>query len=63
MSREKFDAIDTDGDGFITAAELKASLEGEESGVTEDQMATIVGLADDDGDQKISPEEYENLLG
>jgi hypothetical protein len=31
--------------------------------VTDEQMSTIVGMADDDGDQKISPEEYEALLG
>ncbi len=62
MSKEDFDAIDTDDDGFITANELKASLEGT-SGVTDEQMATIVELADADGDQKISAEEYEKLLG
>jgi Ca2+-binding EF-hand superfamily protein len=62
VSKEKFDEIDTDGDGVITASELKASLEGT-SGVSDDNIAAIVQMADDDGDQQISFDEYEKLLG
>jgi len=62
MSKEAFDAIDTDGDGFITAAEMKASLS-DQSGVSDDNVATIVQMADEDGDQKITFDEYEKLLG
>jgi len=62
VSKEKFDEIDTDGDGVITASELKASLEGT-SGVSDDHIAAIVQMADDDGDQQISFDEYEKLLG
>jgi Ca2+-binding EF-hand superfamily protein len=62
VSKEKFDAIDTYGDGFITATELKASLEGT-TGVSDEDIATIVQMADDNADQQISFDEYEKLLG
>jgi Ca2+-binding EF-hand superfamily protein len=62
MSREKFDEIDADGDGFVTASELKASL-ADQTGVSDENIETIVAMADDDGDQKITFEEYEKLLG
>ena len=55
MSKEDFDAIDTDGDGYITASEMLTSLG---SKVTDEEIVTIVTMADDDGDQKISYEEY-----
>ena len=55
MSKEDFDAIDTDGDGYITASEMLTAL-GEK--LSADEAATIVTMADDDGDQKISYEEY-----
>ncbi|HEV7806309.1 MAG TPA: EF-hand domain-containing protein [Solirubrobacteraceae bacterium] len=55
MSKEDFDAIDTDGDGYITASEMLSSLG---SDVSDDDIATIVTMADQDGDQKISYEEY-----
>jgi Ca2+-binding EF-hand superfamily protein len=55
MSKEDFDAIDTDGDGYITASEMLTSL-GEK--ISSDDIVTIVTMADADGDQKISYEEY-----
>lgn len=62
MSQEKFDAIDTDNDGFITASELSASIT-DASGVSQENIDAIVAMADDNGDQQISFEEYERLLG
>ena len=55
MSREDFDAIDTDGDGFITASELLTSLADK---ATAEEIATIVTMADADGDNKIDYDEY-----
>ena len=55
MSREDFDAIDTDGDGFITASELLTSLADTASA---EEIATIVTMADADGDNKIDYDEY-----
>ena len=55
MSKEDFDAIDTDGDGYITASEMLTSL-GDK--VSADDAATIILMADDDGDQRITYEEY-----
>lgn len=57
MSRADFDAIDTDGDGFITASELLTSL-ADKPDVSTDDMAMVVTMADADGDNQISYEEY-----
>jgi len=56
-TREDFDAIDTDDDGYITADELKESLKGIPN-VSDENIATIARMADEDGDQKITYEEY-----
>ncbi|MFG2639235.1 EF-hand domain-containing protein [Streptomyces sp. NPDC048362] len=60
MKREQFKAIDTDNDGFITAKELKASLQGDKGNdlISDEHMATIVSMADNDGDRRINFEEY-----
>ena len=60
MSREDFDAIDTDDDGYITASELLTAI-GNDPNVSPDHIATIVTMADTDGDNKISYEEYEQF--
>lgn len=56
-SKEDFDAIDTDGDGYITASELLTSL-ADNPKVTADDIAAIVTMADADGDNKIDYDEY-----
>ena len=61
MSREAFDAIDTDGDGYITASELLKSL-AEKPNVSADEMATVVTMADADGDNKVSYDEYAKFV-
>lgn len=60
-TREDFDAIDTDHDGYITADELKESLK-DNPKVSDENVATITRMADEDGDQKISYEEYAKLV-
>lgn len=61
MSKEDFDAIDTDGDGFISASELMTSL-GSDPKVSTDDIIAILQMADDNGDKKVSYEEYEKLV-
>ncbi|WP_406191865.1 MULTISPECIES: EF-hand domain-containing protein [unclassified Streptomyces] len=56
--RAAFDEIDTDGDGFITAAEFAAALRAGSENVSDDNVAVIMGMADKNGDKKISFEEY-----
>ena len=60
MSKEDFDAIDTDADGYITASELLRSL-ADNPNVGNDDIATVITMADQDGDNKISYEEYERF--
>ena len=60
MSKEDFDAIDSDGDGYITASELLTSLASSPD-VSSDDMASVVQMADEDGDNRISYEEYAKL--
>lgn len=57
MSKEDFDAIDSDGDGYITASELLRSL-ADDPKVSPDDIATVVQMADEDGDNQISYDEY-----
>lgn len=57
MSKEDFDAIDTDGDGYITSSELLRSLANNPQ-VNPDDLATVIQMADEDGDNQISYEEY-----
>jgi Ca2+-binding EF-hand superfamily protein len=61
MSREDFDAIDTDNDGHITADELKESFK-DNPKVSPENVATIAQMADEDGDQKITYEEYAKFV-
>ena len=59
--RKDFDAIDTDRDGHITAAELKKSLAGDPK-ISKENIDVIVQMADDNDDQKITFEEYAKFV-
>lgn len=61
QTRKDFDEIDTDDDNHITANELRESLKGNPN-VSEENVATIAAMADADGDQKITYEEYANFV-
>ncbi|MFD7625510.1 EF-hand domain-containing protein [Streptomyces sp. NPDC059851] len=65
MSAEKraaFNNIDTDGDGFITADEFKASLQRTNTNVSDENIEVIVRMADENGDKKIDFDEYTKLV-
>ncbi|MBE8478454.1 EF-hand domain-containing protein [Streptomyces justiciae] len=59
--RRDFDEIDTDGDGFVTAVELAASLQVNPK-VSDDNIAAVVEIADEDGDRRIDFDEYAALV-
>ncbi|MFF8845876.1 EF-hand domain-containing protein [Streptomyces sp. NPDC015127] len=59
--RRQFEEIDTDGDGYITAAELKESLQGNGK-VSAENVAVIVEMADTDGDRRIDLDEYAKFV-
>ena len=54
-----FQEIDEDGDGFITAPELKAAMAKAGVPFSEEQLELFMKLADDDGDGKI---QYDELM-
>lgn len=60
--RTAFNVIDTDGDGFITADEFKASLQTNGGKVSDSNAAAIVAMADDNGDEKIDFAEYAKFV-
>jgi Ca2+-binding EF-hand superfamily protein len=57
-TRQDFDEIDADGDGYITASEFLTASITENSKISHDDIVKIITMADDDGDKKISYEEY-----
>lgn len=62
-ARKQFQRIDTDGDGFITAAEFKAALAQEgDWNVTESVAEAIIAAQDLNGDKLLSFEEFWNHL-
>lgn len=58
-ARKEFQRIDTDGDGFITAAEFKAALaQGGDWNVTESVAEVIIKARDLNGDKVLSFDEF-----
>ena len=58
-ARKEFQRIDTDGDGFITAAEFKAALaQGGDGNVTESVAEVIIKARDLNGDKVLSFDEF-----
>ncbi len=62
VARQDFDAIDTDGDGYITASELLTAIVIANPKTSDDNIAAIVLMADEDGDNRISYEEYAKIV-
>jgi Ca2+-binding EF-hand superfamily protein len=61
-TRQDFDDIDQDGDGYITASELLRASVKDNPKISDDNIAAIVQMADSDGDNKISYEEYARFV-
>ncbi|MBD0671122.1 EF-hand domain-containing protein [Streptomyces sp. CBMA156] len=59
--KAEFDKIDTDGDGFISAEELKVNVK-KNPKVTDSQAEVIFKWADDNSDGKITFEEYAKFV-
>ncbi|MCX5526656.1 MULTISPECIES: EF-hand domain-containing protein [Streptomyces] len=58
-ARKQFQRIDTDGDGFITAAEFKTALaQGGDWNVTETVAEALIKSRDLDGDKVLSFDEF-----
>jgi Ca2+-binding EF-hand superfamily protein len=57
-----FTAIDKDGDGLITAGEIKTLLGAIGQPVTDDAAGTMLGFIDADGDGKVTRDELKAYL-
>ncbi|MGW3648884.1 EF-hand domain-containing protein [Streptomyces sp. NPDC000878] len=62
-ARKQFERIDTNGDGFITAAEFKSALaQAGDWNVTESVAEVIIASRDLDGDKLLSFDEFWTYL-
>jgi Ca2+-binding EF-hand superfamily protein len=62
-ARKHFERIDADGDGFITAAELKSALaQGGDWNVTDTVAESIIKTRDLNGDKVLSFDEFWTYL-
>ncbi|MCL7426824.1 EF-hand domain-containing protein [Streptomyces sp. NPDC057806] len=63
-ARKQFERIDTDGDGFISAAEFKTALaQGGDWNVTETVAEAIIKSRDLNGDKLLSFDEFWSYVG
>ncbi|MFJ8946625.1 EF-hand domain-containing protein [Streptomyces sp. NPDC102395] len=63
-ARKQFQRIDTDGDGFITAAEFKTALAQQgDWNVTESVAEAVIASRDLNGDKLLSFDEFWAHLG
>jgi Ca2+-binding EF-hand superfamily protein len=60
-ARQDFDEIDTDGDGYITASKLLRESAKDNPKISDADIAAIIQMADD-GNQRISYEEYTKFV-
>ena len=58
-----FQAVDKNGDGFLSADELRTALQQFGKSVSEDDFARYMAKADKDGDGKVSYEEFAIVMG
>jgi len=61
--KELFDEIDTSGDGSLDAEELNAVFTKMGKPIEEDVIATLIHLADEDGNQTIEWDEFAGIFG
>ena len=61
--RRLFRAIDTDGSGFITLRDLKTLVKESGADMPTDQLKQIILKVDQDGDRKVSFEEFALHVG
>merc|ERR1712106_663946 len=57
-----FKVFDRDGDGLITAEELRLTMNNLGEPLTESEVKAMIAEADTDGDGKINFEEFKNLM-
>lgn len=57
-----FDNLDTDGSGSLSKDELKAALEKTGMKPTDEQMESVMARCDEEGDGKLSFEEFANSV-
>ncbi|GAA2278825.1 EF-hand domain-containing protein [Nonomuraea sp. RK-328] len=63
-AKAEFERFDADGDGLLTAAEIRQvnqALGGQ--GVTDEEVEAFIAAADSDGDGRIGLEEFVALVG
>ncbi|MDR8414345.1 EF-hand domain-containing protein [Nonomuraea sp. 3-1Str] len=63
-AKAEFERFDSDGDGLLTAAEIRQvnqALGGQ--GVTDEEVEAFIAAADSDGDGRIGLEEFVALVG
>uniref|UniRef100_A0A0E0KIA5 EF-hand domain-containing protein n=1 Tax=Oryza punctata TaxID=4537 RepID=A0A0E0KIA5_ORYPU len=59
---EAFQLFDKDGDGYISAAELREVMIGLEKGTTDQEIGEMIKDADLDDDGRVSYEEFKQLM-